>query len=121
MGGGRGSRVGLGRRLARGPGHRIVTTHDQRRVARSQSTGDAAYGRSGTHPPAWSGSAPIDEDRSGVVGGPGVAPGTRDAGRSHVPAPLDLQEYPALGRGTDADEPSRGATDRGGIAPRVGI
>ena len=115
------ARAGLGRHFARGPGHRTVPPHDHRRLTATRSTDRAACGRGGTYPASWRGSASVDPDRPRIAGGLGVAAGTLDARRPHVPTPMDLQEHPAPGRGIDADEACRGATDRGGVAARGGI
>src|SRR5207244_2136401 len=57
MGGRRGTRIGLGWRLARGPRHRPVSADDHRRHAGVGATGRATRRRGGTRPASWRGAA----------------------------------------------------------------
>src|SRR5437588_9681091 len=72
--------------------------------------------------PSCRGWPPLPQrDRPYLDQGLGSPPRSDHPRRSPIPAPLDVQEHPQLGRGTQAARPQRQLPDGSCLAPRSGL
>ena len=107
MGSGGSSRCRLGRDLAGGTSHRLVTSDDHGRTEGIETFDEEPSGRCDTRAVCGWRAPNTDAIRSGFVGGLGAVDRPRHARRPHVSVALDLQEHRQIGRGIDATKSPR--------------